>query len=1229
MHLYNLSLQRGSGINVRFPLRQLVFSHIRRTKYVVINAHLKNSKILRSFSMMQAAIYGNFSAPKVQEVVVSRGKLLELLRPDDEGTVQVVHSTQVFGEIRSLAPFRFPGGQQDYVIAGSDSGRLVILQFSKEKNAFIKIHQETYGKSGSRRVVPGQYLAVDPKGRACLVGALEKQKFVYVLNRDNEARLTISSPLEAHKSHHITFDVVGLDVGFDNPQFAAIELDYADADADPTGEASALAEKMLVIYELDLGLNSVTRKHSVPIDSGSNLLISIPGPADGGPGGVLVCAENCLLYHSTSSPDDEPLRVVIPRRRDLPEDRSVLITATALLRQKNRFFTFVQSEYGDLYRVTLVYEGEVVSEVKMKYFDTIPPASALCIFRRGFLFAGSEFGNHALYQFQGLGDGDAIETTSSRMEEDGVAVCSQDVFDPRETLVNLELIDSIESLAPIIDMKIANLLSEETPQIYAACGRGSLSTLRVLRPGLAVTEMAVSPLPGPATGVWTLKQTLRDEHNAFIVVAFATSTLVLKIGETVEQVENSGFSTDTTTLQMQTMADDSMVQVTPHGIRHVRADGRVNEWKSPNSIQGKNPISKATANERQIIIALTGGEVIYFELSPQGGGMLLETEKRDLGSDISCLDVGPVLEGRLRSKFLAVGGYDNTVRVLSLEPGDGLKALALQAVASTPEGALFLPAPAPASEGLFLQIGLSNGVLLRTEVDPVTGQLTDARTRFLGVKGPKLFGITVRGARAMLALSTRPWLGHFCAWDKGRYEQVPISYEGLDYAAPFASEQCSEGFVAVTKSTLRVLTIERLGEFFNQQVLKLRHTPRRLAIHPDYNLLLVAEADAQARTVQSVPNNDDQQPCTVRSAPPGQWASCLTVIDPSTLKSTECIEFDGEEAAISLAVVHFQGESQGGLICVGTVKGLKFHPRSDQGGFVRVYKLNPAGTALELVHITPVGGIPRAMAAYKDRLLVGAGSTLKLYDLGKKKLLRKCEYRGLPCEIATLHTQGPRIYVGDAQDSFFFMKYKKQENALYVFADDSIPRHITAATSLDYDTVAGGDRFGNVFVLRLPPEVSAAVEEDPTAGKYAYTSEGGRLGSAAHRLQTVAGFHVGETIMAMQRAEMQPGGREALYYATLNGTIGALFPFSSKEDVNFFQHLEMHLRQESPPLLGRDHMAYRSAYAPVKDVIDGDLCSSMFGRLPIEKQRSIALDLDRTGPGEVLKKLEDIQNRII
>lgn len=59
----------------------------------------------------------------------------------------------------------------------------------------------------------------------------------------------------------------------------------------------------------------------------------------------------------------------------------------------------MQSEYGDIYKVTMSYEGETVKELKVKYFDTIPPCIAICVLKTGFLFAASEFGNHALYQF--------------------------------------------------------------------------------------------------------------------------------------------------------------------------------------------------------------------------------------------------------------------------------------------------------------------------------------------------------------------------------------------------------------------------------------------------------------------------------------------------------------------------------------------------------------------------------------------------------------------------------------------------------------------------------------------------------------------------------------------------------------------------------------------------------------------------------------------------------------
>ena len=107
---------------------------------------------------------------------------------------------------------------------------------------------------------------------------------------------------------------------------------------------------------------------------------------------------------------------------------------------------------------------------------------------------------------------------------------------------------------------------------------------------------------------------------------------------------------------------------------------------------------------------------------------------------------------------------------------------------------------------------------------------------------------------------------------------------------------------------------------------------------------------------------------------------------------------------------------------------------------------------------------------------------------------------------------------------------------------------------------------------------------------------------------------------------MIPGGRDILVYTTLFGAVGILLPLTSREDIDFLQSLEMHMRQELPPLSGRDHLMYRSSYTPVRGCIDGDLCEQ-YNLLPPEIRRRIAEELDRSAQ-EVSKKLEDTRTRV-
>ena len=1231
MFLYNLTLQKGGGIN--------------------------------------RAVVGNFSAPKAHEIVVARNKTLELLRPDENGKTQTVFSTEVFGIIRSMAAFRLTGANRDYLALGSDSGRIVILQYDEAVGAFKKVHQETFGKSGVRRIVPGQHLVVDPKGRALMIGALEKTKLVYVLNRDAAANLTISSPLEANKSHVVSFAVAALDRGLENPGFAAIELDYSDADVDSTGEAASLAQKHLTFYELDLGLNHVARRSSEPIDNGANALIAVPGGTDG-PGGVLVCAENFVMYVSENDPSKE-LRAVIPRRNALSADRGVLIVSSAAHKTKrDGFFVLAQSEYGDVYKITLenasgksVGAGETVANVRLVYFDTMPPCVDMCVLKTGFLFAASELGDHALYQFASLGDddehtGESSSTTLVETEQGYQPV----FFEPRSSLKHLVQIDRLESLCPTLDLQCHELLGEETPQLYALCGAGSRSTLKTLKRGVALTEMAVSPLPGNPNGLFTVKasrssgagaNTVNALTNvAFIVVSFTDATLVLRVGETVEEVSDSGFLGDVPTLSASRLGDDALLQIHPGGLRHVRADGRVNEWRCP----GRKTVTRCSVNASQALIALSGGEVVYFELDQTGA--LVEIEKIETSGDVACLTLPSVPDGALRARFAAVGAFDSTVRVLSLASEDCLQTVGVQALAAAPSSLLMLHTAGTGNEAgrVYLNAGLANGVLVRADVDVVTGSIGDARARFLGTRPPALFQTTTHGgAPAMLALSSKPWLGWVDL--QGRFSLAPASYEALEHGAPFRSDDVPEGIVASCGNTLRVLAAERLGDGFDAVSLKLRYTPRELTVHPDLRTVAVVEADQSCvpflsrdgpegqkgesegnRSADAMDaeggddDSDDEFAMTpaerfgAPKAPPGTWGSCVRIVDPRadpSKRTKQIIELDGNEAALCACHAYFPAADELFLV-VGSAVRLTFAPRDCEGGFLTLYRYLADGT-VEAFHKTPVDGVPGAVCAFKGRLLAGVGASLRVYEFGKKKLLRKAECGPFPNFVTTVHASGDRVYVGDVQESFHFARFDASDGSLFVAADDAQPRHVTAATPLDYDTMAGADKFGNVFVSRLAVDVSRTIEDDPTGGKNA--SFRSTLGGAQHKTSCAAQFHVGETVCALTKGTLVSGGKESLLYASLNGTLGALAPFTSRDDVDFCTHLEMHMRQEAPPLLGRDHLSFRSAYFPVKDVVDGDLCEQ-FSLLDAEAQRRVAEDMDHS-VGEILKRLEDLRAAVM
>ncbi|THU96687.1 hypothetical protein K435DRAFT_891688 [Dendrothele bispora CBS 962.96] len=910
------------------------------------------------------AIVSNFSGVRRQEIIASHGNHLELLRPDPQ-TGKISTSFQ---------------------------------QMSLDDKFY-----ETFGKSDAHCIVPGQFLAVDPKGRIVTISAMEKAKLVYILNRDAAANLTISSPLETHKNAAIIHHIVGLD--------------------------------MLTYYELDLGLNHVLAS-SDKYD---------------GPSGVLVCCEDHIIY----------------RHMDAPQHR------IPIHRLKGAFFFLVQNEDGDLFKVTIEHEEEEVKAMKMKYFDTVLAASSQCILKLPI----SDY----LYQFQKLGDDNEPEFSSTMYPSFGMS----DPTDHYPLLLNI-------------------LPNSDTPQIFTACGRGTLAV-----------EESVNP------------------YDSYIILSFVNGTLVLSIGETIEEVQDTGFLSSALTLAVQQIGADALLQVHPSGI---------------------------------FVVALSSAELVYFE-SDLEGQLNEYQDRKAMGSTVLALSIGEVPEGRQRTS--AVGCEDQTV--LTLET------LSLQALTAPPSSICIMEmmdfSITKVEPVMFVNIGLQNGVLLRTVLDR--------------------HSYSIQRQPAILALSF-----------------TPLIFDNFDYAWSFSAELSPEGLIGIAGSTL--WCIPQLGTKLKEDSIPLSITPRKFITHPSNHYFYLIEGDhrvigndAAAKKLAELRNQgkdiDDkvlELPQEVFGKPSGTWGSAKRIIDPIEAKTVAYIPLDGNEAAFSLAVVPFSARNDDLHLVVGTAADTLVSPRSCSSGFLRTYQFTDAsvtddGAGLELLHKTETDDVPLALMAFQGRLAAGVGKALRIYDIGKEKLLRKVENKGFASAIISLHTQ----------ESVSYVVYKAPENRLLVFAADNQPRWVSAVTMVDYNTVAVGDRFDNILVNRLDPKVTDQVDDDPTA---------------PHKTKMIAHFHIGDLVTSFHKVAMVARGREILLYTCLHGTVGILVPFVSKEDVDFISTLEQHMRQENSSLVGRDHLA-RGYYTPVKTVIDGDLCEA-FARLPTSKQSSIATVISELDEYQLLKE---------
>ena len=196
----------------------------------------------------------------------------------------------------------------------------------------------------------------------------------------------------------------------------------------------------------------------------------------------------------------------------------------------------------------------------------------------------------------------------------------------------------------------------------------------------------------------------------------------------------------------------------------------------------------------------------------------------------------------------------------------------------------------------------------------------------------------------------------------------------------------------------RIFSIDQLNNNLKQEIMPLSYTPRRLIQHPHRPLFYVLETDHNTSPLPT-PQTDghangdvDGYDAVMYGLPKtgqGHWASCIRIIDPLSKETVFRLELDEDEGAMCGAIVHFQNRGDDLYLCVGTGKGVSFNPPAIPGAFINTYLISPDGRSLELVHKTACELPPGAMLGFQGRLLAGVGRSLRLYEMGLQRLLRK------------------------------------------------------------------------------------------------------------------------------------------------------------------------------------------------------------------------------------------------
>ncbi|KAK9711909.1 DNA damage-binding protein 1a [Basidiobolus ranarum] len=1075
----------------------------------VVTAHKPTS--------VQAAVKGNFTSSTDTNLIVSKGTRIEIYLLAPEG-LRPYLEFNILGRIASMGLYRPPNRTTDLLFISTERYKFLVLSFDQTKNT---VRTEANGDLEDFRGVPcecGQIGLVDHDCR--LIGLHLYEGALKIITIENEETLKVRASnfptSDVANGVHSRIGDLREPFNIRLEELQVISMAFLYGTVHPTIailHQDTKEKRHIRTYEVLMNEKEIIEgpwyQTNVPV--GSNLMFAIPRPF----GGVIVVGEANILYvngeHTVS----------------LEINQTVMNTYGQIDADGSRFL--LGDYLGNLYILVLFHNDGIITELKLERLGETAVGTCIVYLDNSYAFIGSHFGDSQLIKLNSLpnANGDFIE-----------------------------VIQNFANLAPIADFCIVDVDSRERNNMISCSGAFKDGSLRVIRNGVGVKEQAKLEMSG-IKGTWSLRNSYDTEFEDILVISFIGETRILVLeGEEMQELEDyGGFQLDEMTICTANVLGDFIVQITESSMRLINYSAKrlVSEWTPPSG----SKINVASINPTQIVAALGGGTLIYFEIHNQE---IKEIDRTQLEYEIACLDINPINPASPHSSNFCVVGLWTEISVNVLRLPD------LQIVSKQNLGGEIIPRSTLMAEfeGInYLFIALGDGHMFSFLLDTHTGEITNRKRLTLGTQPIVLTPFKSNGASHIFCSSDRPII-IYSRNQKLGFSNVNI--KEISYMCPFNSSSFPNSLVLAADSDLTIGTINEIQKL-HIRTIPLGEMPRRI----------VHQASTKSFGVLTVKLVIDS------TSGEQEENSFLRIFNHQSFEAIASFQMDKGEKALSIGSLTFENDP-----CMYYAVGTAYMIEKEsepQSGRILIFRLAPDSRQLLLMLSQRVNGAVYNINQFNGRLLTGINNQVNLYHWSNSpesepELIQICSHR---VHILALYiaTRGDFLIVGDVLRSITLLTYNAMDGLFEVAANDYSTNWLSSAEILDGDTFIGAETAGNIFIVKQHYDMGDDQKEI---------------------LHTVGRFHLGDVVNCFRHGSLAVDPLESdeqvpsLMYCTVDGAIGYILTIS-QERYDFLTKVQENLIHVIRGIGGLDYVEWRSYYKQRKSqrpfgFLDGDLIES-------------------------------------